>query len=64
MNLPLARRERLRVLDLEEPDERRLVLLPERDDVEDAKPLAGADVDLVASLIIYAVSFPRSVGDS
>jgi hypothetical protein len=43
---PLSRRgERpvcLSSLDLEQPDERRLVLLLERDNVDDAEPLAGA----------------------
>jgi hypothetical protein len=33
----------LRGLDFQQPDERRLVLLLERDDVEDAEPLASAE---------------------
>jgi hypothetical protein len=37
-------------LNLQHPDERRPVLLVERDDVEDAEPLAGAEVDLVAEV--------------
>jgi hypothetical protein len=38
----------LRRLDLQQPDERRLVLVLERDYFDDAEPLAGAEVHLVA----------------
>src|SRR5439155_3184299 len=37
-------------LHLQQPNERRLVLLLERDHVEDAEALAGAEVDLVARM--------------
>jgi hypothetical protein len=40
----------LRCLDPLQPDERRLVLLFERDNVDHAKPLAGGDVDLVTRM--------------
>ena len=44
----------LRGLDLWEPDERRLVLLVERDNVEDAGPLVVAGDDLLVGWIICA----------
>jgi hypothetical protein len=42
--------QELRGFDLEQPDERRLVLLLERNDVEDAEAPAGVEVDLLARL--------------
>jgi len=48
MRLPVSWRVRLSRLHLRQPYERRLVL--ERDDVEHAEPLAGAEVDLLPRL--------------
>jgi hypothetical protein len=37
-------------LDLQQPSERRSVLLLEQDDVKDEEPLAGAEMNLVAGM--------------
>jgi hypothetical protein len=39
---------RLRRFHLQQPDERRLVLLPERDNVDHAEPSAGAEQNLLS----------------